>query len=507
MSNLFIDPATGQSQQGQSGSFIVPIAEFIPSAPAPPPTPTPEPTPEPINRPVAPTVSSPEDFAEQQEANRRRIQGEETRQARERVSQIEERFEGIIARETEAGAGRAGSTRARGARAGLLGSSFGAQQKAGTEAFNKEQQQFIQQQQEFEINKVYDLFDQRAEDRVNQERLLSFATREEQIANRDKMIEEGRENFATLGKSGQFPTLDIMDEEDLAEWSAQTGYSEDMLRLINSENQPQATKIDWQEEVIGNTYLRTGYNPATGQTEVIKIELPTGSDGLQVIDGVPYNKIQNDDGTITLRKAEGFEEKIPSEIEQLNISAKKLDIQQKIQNLNSTDLDSKTISQVDKLSTSFDGSPIVKNFNEVQNKKLSIDAIVENGVGGPADLALVFEFMKALDPTSVVRESEYEAAAGAGNIFKGWAAKFNGYLKAEGGMLPEEVKQEFKRLSGDKFDIITRQYENLRDEKARLINQKTGDTDGNDYLIDYNFTKKSGITDTTSDASFDDIWD
>jgi len=185
------------------------------------------------------------------------------------------------------------------------------------------------------------------------------------------------------------------------------------------------------------------------------------------------------------KEAEALTEK-----ELLDISAKKLDIQQKINDLNNVDLDSKTIAQVDKISKSFDDSPIVKNFNEVQNKKLSIDAIVDNGVGGPADLALVFEFMKALDPTSVVRESEYAAASKAGNIFKGWAAKFNGYLKAEGGLLPDEVKQEFKRLSGDKFDIITSQYNNLKDEKARLIDRKTGDVDGLDYLVDYNFTKK-----------------
>ena len=179
-----------------------------------------------------------------------------------------------------------------------------------------------------------------------------------------------------------------------------------------------------------------------------------------------------------------------TELERLNVESKKLDIAKKIDELNTKELSSKTISQIDKLSTSFDNAPIVKNFNEVQNKKLSIDAIVENGVGGPADLALVFEFMKALDPTSVVRESEYDSAARSGNIFAGWATKFNGYLKAEGGMLPQAVKNEFKRLSGDKFDIITSQYNNLRDEKSRLINQKTGDDDGSDYLIDYNFTNK-----------------
>ena len=262
-----------------------------------------------------PDVLSPTDFAASEEARAETIRLEQTEEARARVAGIEQRFEGIVSQEETAGEGRLGSTRARGARGGLLGSSFGASQKAGTEEFNLQQQQFIQQQQEQEILAVYDLFDERASKRIEEERALSFATREEKIANRDAMIADSRTDFSMLGQSGQFPTLDLLSEEDIAEWSAQTGYSKEMLKLINSENQPAETKIDWQEEIIGNTYLRTGYNPVTGKMEVIKIDLPADSDGLQIIDGVPYNKVLNEDGTITLRKAEGFEEEQPSELE------------------------------------------------------------------------------------------------------------------------------------------------------------------------------------------------
>jgi len=154
-------------------------------------------------------------------------------------------------------------------------------------------------------------------------------------------------------------------------------------------------------------------------------------------------------------------------------------------------LDSKTIIQVDKISSSFDSSPIVKNYNDVVNKKISVDRIIDAGVGGPGDLALVFEFMKALDPTSVVRESEYEAAAKSGNIFSGVYTRFNkGYFDPQGGLLPEEVKESFRTIISKKMDVIQSQYDNLKSEKARLINIKTGDIDGNDYLIDYDITPK-----------------
>ena len=116
----------------------------------------------------------------------------------------------------------------------------------------------------------------------------------------------------------------------------------------------------------------------------------------------------------------------------------------------------------------FRGEPIVKDFNTTLNKKQSVDAILENGIGGPADLALVFEFMKGLDPTSVVRESEYDAAAKSGNIFSGIYAKFNGYLKPEGGILPEAVKKEFGNIVNSKLEVTRQQYDNVASEYRRI---------------------------------------
>src|SRR3990167_1047327 len=70
-----------------------------------------------------------------------------------------------------------------------------------------------------------------------------------------------------------------------------------------------------------------------------------------------------------------------------------------------TSFDLRVQGQIDAIRNQFSGSPIVKNFNDVQGKLLAFANIIELGVGGPGDLALVFDFMKALDPNSVVRES------------------------------------------------------------------------------------------------------
>lgn len=166
-------------------------------------------------------------------------------------------------------------------------------------------------------------------------------------------------------------------------------------------------------------------------------------------------------------------------------------------------LPSSVATRIDVLSRSFDSAPIVKQYNEVLNKKQSVEAIVAAGVGGPGDLALVFEFMKALDPTSVVRESEYEAAAKSGNIFAGAYTRFNkGYFDPQGGILPEEVKKSFLNIIDKKFKVIDSQYQNLRDEKGRLIEMKTKDYDpntpGTDYLVDY--AGAAGLDSTTQQA-------
>ena len=155
-------------------------------------------------------------------------------------------------------------------------------------------------------------------------------------------------------------------------------------------------------------------------------------------------------------------------------------------------MDWKTANYVTGIDNNFSSSPIVKQFNEVQNKYASVRGIIDSGVGGPGDLALVFDFMKALDPTSVVRESEYDSAAKSGNIFLGSLAKFNGYFKEKGGFLPDSVKEAFSKIIEVKFNAIKSQYTNLRDEKARLLTQSTGLQNAANYLTDYDFDISMG---------------
>jgi len=146
--------------------------------------------------------------------------------------------------------------------------------------------------------------------------------------------------------------------------------------------------------------------------------------------------------------------------------------------------DYKTEAQVDKIRSEYNTSPVTKQFNEVQNKYLTTKNILSRKTG-PGDLAAIFDFMKALDPTSVVRESEYATAQASGNWFVGQFAKFNALFKPDGGKLPDSVRNEFSAIINEKYNGIRKQYKNLYDESARLIEKKTGEEDGSSYLINY----------------------
>lgn len=152
----------------------------------------------------------------------------------------------------------------------------------------------------------------------------------------------------------------------------------------------------------------------------------------------------------------------------------------------STTLGQKTLDNEMTARQRFETNQIVKDFSTVQDQVMSMKSILDGGVGGPQDLAVVYTFMKALDPTSVVREAEYDAAAKSGNIFKGVMAKFNGYMNEEGGFLPDNVKQAFLKIVTDRLKAKTAQYNNYA-KQTRAIAERQGLNPDN-VAIQFDFT-------------------
>jgi len=125
----------------------------------------------------------------------------------------------------------------------------------------------------------------------------------------------------------------------------------------------------------------------------------------------------------------------------------------------------------------------------------TIDKIITSGVGGPADVSAIFTFMKALDPNSVVRESEFDKAAKSGNLFQGVYSKFNGYFKDKGGFLPDNVKDEFQNLINQKLAAQAMSYQNLANQTKEIVRRQGMNPEN--VVIDFSLAvpQNTGITD------------
>ena len=95
------------------------------------------------------------------------------------------------------------------------------------------------------------------------------------------------------------------------------------------------------------------------------------------------------------------------------------------------------------------------NSKAFGDARLNYERIVQNATtknpSGASDIALIFNFMKMLDPTSVVRESEYEAAQGASPLMLRLGMQYNRLLRGEDEQLPAATRQQFFQTATETY--------------------------------------------------------
>lgn len=101
------------------------------------------------------------------------------------------------------------------------------------------------------------------------------------------------------------------------------------------------------------------------------------------------------------------------------------DVKGKIKNAAVTGLDAKTRQSINK-----DLTQLTKDTTNIYKTAKDLDKLRDNP-SGPAAIAMVFKFMKALDPTSVVREGEFATAEGSSGVPDKLANYFNKLLSGE----------------------------------------------------------------------------
>lgn len=117
-----------------------------------------------------------------------------------------------------------------------------------------------------------------------------------------------------------------------------------------------------------------------------------------------------------------------------------------------------------------------KEFKDVQNAYNRVKASVKNP-SAAGDLSLIFNYMKMLDPNSVVRESEFATAAASGSLGERFIAAGNKLLSGE--RLSEVMRKDFTDRSNSLFDAqkntqVIRQKENRSTAGALGIDSELG---------------------------------
>ena len=113
-----------------------------------------------------------------------------------------------------------------------------------------------------------------------------------------------------------------------------------------------------------------------------------------------------------------------------------------------------------KLRTETAKDPDVKQFIEIRN---SYDRLKESGRDPSAagDLALIFNYMKMLDPGSVVRESEFATAAASGSLGERFKAAGNKLVAGE--RLSDEMRKDFMDRGKRLYQPRKRNYDKAID--------------------------------------------
>lgn len=112
-----------------------------------------------------------------------------------------------------------------------------------------------------------------------------------------------------------------------------------------------------------------------------------------------------------------------------------------------------------------------KTFIEVKESWLRIQASAQNP-SAAGDLALIFNYMKMLDPGSVVREGEFATAQNSAGVPEQIRARYNKVLNGE--RLGDDQRNDFVNRAGSLYDAQKSQQANIESIFRRTAEQFSG---------------------------------
>lgn len=205
-----------------------------------------------------------------------------------KIDAINLRYDDIVRGQNRVNEGNEGSTRAIGARSGLLGSTFGeaqisTQRQKGADAISA-----INAERGAMITAALDKLAQTTSDRIAAKKAEALQDADSYNSYLEKAQLGAKEVVKQLGGAGvSYSDLRDKSPDKLKELLESTGLSEMELALQLNAAKPPAEKIDWKTDVKGNYIITYGVNPKTGKPEYFTQELPSEAAGneVKIVDG------------------------------------------------------------------------------------------------------------------------------------------------------------------------------------------------------------------------------
>lgn len=398
------------------------------------------------------------------------------RQQQARIDAINKVYDDELVKARATAQGRLGETRALGAARGVLGSEFGLQEKAGTEAINQQQEQVIQNQRQREITDVLDRVDTISREKYAAESAQVDKNNAEYLNFLGSKQNEARDTIKLLANSGA--NIEELNQEEYKKLIDASGYSPIQLDAFYNAAKPKASQVKYEyKELKDGTLLRTGDD---GSIKELGNYAPPDDSGEWKIQ-------QFDDGTVAWvnSKTKQFET-----VGAQGQYAKPEKAETDEDMLGGLSKDQRT--SLKQIRSEVAKDPDVKEFATIRDAKERIDTAKANA--SPAnDLALIFSYMKLLDPTSVVREGEFANAENSGSIPERIRAQYNKAL--EGERLTKEQREDFASSATGIYDKKKKNY-----EKAVEFYKKQAEIDGiptDRVLRDLSIQEQSTATDVT----------
>lgn len=259
------------------------------------------------------------------------------------------------------------------------------------------------------------------------------------------------------------------------EYLAKTLGGEDVLKATFTLNRPQESIID--KKIEGGKYIIAYQNPLDGKMRIETVDLGLPPQYTKTIDAgdrilaIPDNWSGDPSELITVNKG-------------LTPGQQADGADKGGQGIYDV-LDFRTANAVVGEANKFNSSDIVKRFNSVQQAYNTISQVDPASKNPAEHQAVIYDFAKALDPDSVVREGEYETIKKyAQPIFSKYKGEIENAFYGTG-FLSNEAISNIKATIENRYAAQGKQYQNKASETARVINTIAGQDVAGMVLQDY----------------------